>query len=729
MATISGVVLSMRCRGENGFWVFKMVVNDAEPSIPETTATVAGRLFGLVQVRPGTTVGFQGEWKSHQKHGRQFVPSGWLPYTRQVQDVERFLSDCIEGFAEPGLAKLVSDRFGMDTYQVLSNEPDRVRLLAGEDDPLREKLDRALLLWAQSRSLSGLAAFLKDYDLPSQLVEQISRAFGVGALETILQDPYRLLEIAGFDFAKADRFALRLGISMGDPRRVEGAILWVLRKALNQGHLFLRRGDIPQSIHEMLQEEHAEPFEGQDLPTTVAEGLLRLEARKTVRVDPGVGVYLPQSFLYEREAANKLARFKTPVDLQIDLGGFLETYEKNQRIGLSEAQKAGVFQLIQNRVLVLTGLPGTGKTTLVRSFVHLFKAAGLSHMLMAPTGIAAKRLAAVTGTDAMTIHRSLRYDGEGWGYNSYNKLLVGAVVVDEMSMVDQELFYRLLDALDPSAMLVLVGDDAQLPSVGAGNVLRELLSCPAIPHVRLTQIHRQALTSEIVQAAHKVNRGETPTLNSTPSEFQFVNCSDESTIADLIVRMAVKLKERDANFQVLSPKYAGPVGVDNLNSCLREALNPADDNKKEYKLFDTHFRVGDRLMVIRNNYDLSVYNGDMGKLHDVRKDELVVRIHGVGAGSVYMYVDIPKEKAPEMLRLAYATTVHKSQGSEYDTVILPVVKSQGRMLQRELFYTAITRAKRKVWLIGEANAVERAVANDRVVFRNTVFGNAVAEAV
>jgi len=348
---------------------------------------------------------------------------------------------------------------------------------------------------------------------------------------------------------------------------------------------------------------------------------------------------------------------------------------------------------------------------------------------MAPTGIAAKRLASVTGEEAMTIHRTFGFNGSAWDYNGAHKYGVGAVIVDETSMVDQELFYRILDALHPNTMVVLVGDDAQLPSVGPGNVMRELLACPHIPNVRLTQIFRQAATSAIVVASHKINKGKSPLpeQRDPESEFQFVQINDEGKIVDFIVEAAAKLKGRDANFQVLSPKYEGEVGVNILNDRLRERLNPSEPGKKEWKLGILFVREGDRLMVVKNDYGLNIYNGDMAKLISIERDFLAVRIHGIGAGAVDAMVNIPKTSAPHLLKLAYAITVHKSQGSEFDTILMPITRSQGRMLQRNLFYTAVTRARKKVWLLGDSMAVLRAIANDKVVQRNTIFGRVVSE--
>ena len=728
MATFRGRVLNVRHQ-KDGFAIFEMSVEDAHPATTSKTLMVSGSLCGVAQIRVAAPIGILGEWVEHPRYGRQVRPCGWEPYARTPADVERFLSACVCGFEDPVLVKLLVDRCGMSLYDKLTETPDELRAMFGEDDPKRLAVDKAIRGWQEARSLASLAVLLRDYDVGSNMVGQISQTFGLDAFNTIGRNPYLLLSVEGFTFARADRVAQRAGLSMDDPRRLEGAVLWVLRLEAQQGHLYVRRGDLPVLVNDMMMREEATPFEAEDLYTALMAAVDRLVASKALILDPEVGIYLPDLYRYEREGAKKLAGFVKPVQLDIDLPAFLSEYEKGHAIELSEAQRAGVRLLVENRVLVLTGLPGTGKTTLVRAFVRLFQTMGISHILMAPTGIAAKRLAAVTGSEAATIHRTFGcdYKGEKWDFNSYNKFSIGAVIVDEMSMVDQELFYRLLDALHPSTMLVLVGDDAQLPSVGPGNVLRELLGCEGVPNVRLTQIFRQAQQSEIVLASHRINRGEPVSLETRPpeSDFQFVRCEEENVLCDLIVKMAEKLKARDANFQVLSPKYDGIVGVTNLNNCLREALNP-DVGLAEWKAGKLHFRVGDRVMITQNDYVLGVYNGDMGKIKHIRKDEVEVGIHSAGLSDVPVL--IPKSKAITMLRLAYAITVHKSQGSEFDTILLPLVRAYGRMRQRNLFYTAVTRAKKKCWLLGDPASVQYAITNDKVVLRNTSFGHAVSEA-
>jgi exodeoxyribonuclease V alpha subunit len=726
MAKLTGRVSHVRFQSP-GHTVLDMVVEGDDKA--GAKITVAGSLCGLLQVRSGVRVGFLGDWVKHVKYGIQLKPYGWFPYAKSKGDVERFLSACVEGFEDSSLVELMVSKFGMGTFDTLSKSPNEVMGLAGEDVSLRDRLGRCTLNWSFACSFSGLSSFLKDYSLPSYAVRDIYLRFGESAIETITQNPYRVAGISGITFSVADNMARGMGVQKDDPRRVEGAILWLLKGLDDSGHLFARKEELVVSLDDLIRGEVLEPFDTslQSVNTAVASLVNRQDAFE----GPDSGVYLPDDWKYERESAKMLAGFIAPVKLDIDVDKFIEEYERGNQISFSDDQRDGILKLLKNRVLALTGLPGTGKTTLIRAFVQVFKRLGISFNLMAPTGIASKRLAAVTGSPAFTIHRTFRYNGDTWGYNAHNKYSIGAVILDEMSMVDQELFYRVLDALHPETMMVMVGDDAQLPSVGPGNVLKELMSCPDVPHVRLTQIFRQAHTSEIVVASHQVNRGEVPNLDKRPAdcEFQFVYLPNEEKICSLIVQMAAKLKGRDANFQVLSAKYDGVVGVTNLNERLREALNPnVEETKKECKVGPLHVRLGDRVMVIKNDYERGVYNGDMGKLVGISKENLRIRIHGMASDGIGFEFELPIDEAADELRLAYAVTVHKSQGSEFDTIILPMVRAHGRMLQRNLFYTAITRARKKVWVVGDPEAVRRAIDNDKVVQRNTVLSRAVSEA-
>lgn len=702
------------------FHVFAFSVIEASGYLTPRSTKVTGHLFGLTQVFRGLVVELDGEWITHVKYGRQFKIRSWRPWSRHSLDVKAFFQFAVSVFEDSALMDRFVEFFGNDSYEVLMG--DGAIKFAGDNEIAQRALQEAGAKWRVIRGLAALADFLQEYELGASLIASVFQKFGFDSVDVLTTNPYRLVEVEGVSFQRADEIAAGRGIAPGDPRRLAAAVLWSVRDQTRQyGHLYLRRGELVPLLSELVTRSGVAPFAVPDLTQAVSDALVGLENDGAVKVDPDVGVYPPELYTYERAGAAMLSRFLTPVELTLALGTFLSEYEATNGIELSDLQRQAVARLMLNRVLVVTGAPGTGKTTLIKTFVHLFRSLGISHALMAPTGIASKRLSHVTEAGASTIHRALKYDGFQWGFNGAQKLDVQAVIVDELSMVDQELFYRLLDALEPTTMLVLVGDDAQLPSVGPGNVLRELIACPSIPTIRLEHVFRQAQTSDIVLAAHKIRRGESP-LGLPPkeaTEFQFVRVTNEETIAELIVRMARKLKERDANFQVLSPKYEGAVGVDNLNTRLRDALNP-DVGQSSCDFLRFNVRVGDRLMIIKNDYKLNVYNGDIGKLLEIHRDRLSIRIHGIGRHPD-MVVDIPRDLAPNMLKLAYAVTVHKSQGEEFETVILPLVRGHGRMLQRNLFYTAITRARKKVWLLGEDDAVLKAVANAKVQQRNTVF--------
>jgi len=681
--------------------------------------TATGYFFGITRLISGATLEIEGEWARHPKYGRQYKVQRWKPWAKTVMGVALFLGECVDVFSDTALLQKVVSYFGKQTYEVLVG--DKV-LECTIDEKEREALCIAIERWNNVLGIATLSDFLQSYKLGAFLIAAVFHRFGFDSVEILSQNPYRLVEIEGVTFQRADLLAEQRGIGAGDPRRIAGAVLWVIRDQVRQqGHLFVRRGEVPSLLNDLSIREKTRPFDVPNISTAVEAALIELEKIEAVKIDPGVGIYTPEMYLYERGAAVMLSKFLAPSELIIDLDSFLKDYEKVNDITLSDLQREAVVQLLTHRALVVTGAPGTGKTTLIRTFVQLFRRLNIDYMLMAPTGIASKRLASVTEAAAQTIHRALRYDGFRWGRDNFDQLETQAVIVDEVSMLDMELFYRLLDALDTRTMLVLVGDDAQLPSVGPGNVLRELLACKAVPHIKLEQVFRQAETSDIVLAAHRIRKGASPLdlPSKENSEFRFWRMSDENEIAELVVKMAAKLKSRDANFQILSPKYDGVVGVNNLNTLLRDQLNP-DKGQPTWELADFFVRVGDRLMVIKNDYKLNIYNGDIGKLIEINRDSLVLRIHGVGT-IPDAKVSIPKDQAGLMLKLAYAVTVHRCQGEEFKTIILPLVRSQGRMLQRNLFYTAITRAREKVWVLGETEAVSKAIANDKVIQRNTVL--------
>lgn len=708
----------------DGFYILNMEVVDSDPPIAKAVETARGPLYGLLQVRSGVPLLLSGEWKRHPKYGRQFAIHSWQVWAEDEFDVETFLNVCVDGFMQRKVGATLVHAFGMSTFQVLTEDPGGVQANP-PGDLTSEELSEPLLGWERMLATRDLSALLKTGGLTATDIQAAIVRFGMEAPKVVQENPYRLMEIAGFSFQKVDALATHMGISPEDPRRLEGAILWNLQNRASEGHLYLPRGGIVKGVVDLLVSNN--------LPSTKAssedfEGAVqRLVDRNGLILETGLGVYLPDYYEYERVSARFLAGLNKPSTIEVNPEPFLEEYERANQITLSEAQRQAVESLRDHRVLVLTGLPGTGKTTAVRALVRFFEEARIRFSLMAPTGIAAKRLASVTGHDASTIHRALHYDGNTWRYGPHNRFITDAVIVDEVSMVDQELLYRLLTALRPDTMLVLVGDDAQLPSVGPGNVLRELVACEAIPRVSLSQIFRQSEKGDIVTNSHRINRGEVPILADpkTDTEFKFVRMSDEERIVNAIVTMALKLKDRNANFQVLSPKYEGTTGVNNLNEKLRDALNPP--GPREWKRGGLHFRVGDRLMVTRNDYKRSVYNGDVGKLIRINKDNIIVKIHDVGEQGFDMEVEFTNEAAADKLRLAYAITVHKSQGSEFDTILMPIVQAHGRMLQRNLLYTAVTRARQRVWLLGEERAIRKAVDNNQVIRRNTVLGRAVAD--
>lgn len=722
MDTIEGTIGSVIYNSGQFFILEFTAAGNEGRGKPTGGMTAKGNFFGLVTLRRGMTIRLRGKWGRSQKYGRQFNVQDWEPFAHNVLGIKQFLSEAIPEF-DFIMADAIVDEYGRDTFTVLSETPNRILEDIKTFDA--HNLKMAIASWEKTMAVRQLSSVLKEGGISLSDIGAAVNRFGMEAPKIVKENPFRLMEIPGFSFPKVDKLAATLGFDSDSPCRVEGAILWALSEGTKEGHLYLRKSNIVSLLPVVPTVEGALPLT--DAPDRGINPSLRsLLERKAIHVELGVGAYLPEMREYEFGAARKLASMVAPTTWNVELEPFLEEFEKSSSLNLSDAQKDAVRQVIEHKVLALTGLPGTGKTTAVRALVRLFETARVAFTLMAPTGIAAKRLAHVTGYPASTIHRALGYDGVAWKCGEDNRYMTDAVIVDEVSMVDMELFYRLVSSLREDTMLVCVGDDAQLPSVGPGNVLKELLACKDIPHVRLTQIFRQSESGDIVTNSHLINSGEFPVLAADPkedTEFSYIRLSDEYKIKRYIVKMAAKLKAKDANFQVLAPKYDGVVGVDALNDALRDVLNP--EGPPEWQGKRQRFRVGDRVMVIKNNYQKGVYNGDVGKLLYIGNERLMIRVYGVGDNSD-LEVSFTEGEADMYLRLAYAITVHKSQGSEFDTIIMPVVMSQGRMLQRNLLYTGVTRAKKKVWLLGEESAIRQAIANNKVLSRNTAFAAAIS---
>lgn len=757
----SGRVHSVVFENESEAFYILRVVLDQEcitSDLSSGTITLRGEIPGL-QISVGLWFGFEGVWEDHPNHGRQ-VKVTRAPVLKDGWDKDTCAKILLSHGIGPSIVTSIKDHFGermgnalLDLDEI-SKVPGMTDFLAGH---IRDK-------WATARSHYLTLGFLSDLGLPQGKIRQVWSIFGDEAKEVLSKNPWALVQISGITFNDADTVATRLGLecSHKNPLRVEGAVLYASREGRGFGHLYSRTGELFQAVRDI------DPFVTEK---DIASAIKSLVSQKSLVVErePSSGitaVYDPWLHKVESEAASMLmerfqnAKIKSDSSIRYAKAlvsedscslreAVLKTLARNSAAGgmtLSPKQTEGVLNAVVEPISVITGLPGSGKTSSLRTAVAIMQEAGMSLLLVAPTGIAAKRLASVTGLNASTIHRAFRsrgasrdqgreatYSGvvgesltlsgsdgsdEVWGFSPGDPHPAEVVIIDESSMVDQHLLFRILHCTRSDARLVFVGDAAQLPSVGPGNVLRDLLASKLFPTVTLTEVFRQAETSPIIRAAHDVHAGRVPEA-PVGTDFSLIHLTDEAQVASTIVTMATRLFEKRSNFQVLSPRHSGTIGVTALNTRLREAINPKQPTLQEIKLGSEVLREDDRVMVVKNDYTLGIYNGDVGKVASIdrKAKEIEVKIHGPPV----LHVRIPFKSAGNLLRLAYAITAHRSQGQEYDVILLPLLPSFGLQLQRNLFYTAITRARKKVVLVGSAEAMAMAVANDKEGDRNTLF--------
>lgn len=662
----------------------------------------------------GDRLEVKGHWVQHKRYGRQFAADGWSRIIPEsVDGIERFLgSGAVKGMG-PALAHRVVAAFGKDTMAVLEKDPQRLLEVEGIGP---KKLAVITESFYEEKQVNDIAYDLEQHGVAGRYASRLLQKYGDDVHYVLTEEPYRMIaEIDGIGFKTADQIALAYGMDRQDPQRLSAGLTYVLRTMTQNGHVCIPDTELVRRAAFILQADALglhdilrEAIEVGQLCTADFEGTLY--------------VYTPEAYEEEEYIAGRIGEMGNmkPLPMKTHVQLFLDRWQDARHFELADKQREAVEKSLQSGMTVITGGPGTGKTTVVQTIIRLAEQEGLRILLCAPTGRAAKRLAETTQRKAKTIHRLLVPDGhvgamQVFEYNETKMLPADLVIVDEVSMLDMEMMYHLLSALKPQCRCILVGDADQLPSVGAGAVLHDIIASGQVPVVRLDTIFRQKEGGRIVTNAHLINSGRLPVVNED-QEFRFVEIDNEADGAEKISALYnSELLETGDKFavQVLSPMYKNPCGVDNLNQLIQERFNPPAEGKAELKGKNVVFRVGDKVMQKHNDYEKGVFNGDMGEIFAIQKDMVYVR---------YPEQDVKYEgQEVDEITLAYAITVHKSQGSEYHTVIMVLVNSHAIMLQRNLFYTAVTRAKRKVILVGTKRAVQTAVQNQRTSRRFTLL--------
>jgi exodeoxyribonuclease V alpha subunit len=696
--------------------------------------TVTGN---LPELAPGEHLTLSGRWVSHPKHGVQFqveICEQTLPAT--LAGIRRYLGSGLVRGIGPRLAERIVQHFGHETLQIIEEAPQR---LAEVTDIGATRSRWIAAAWQEQKQVKEIMLFLHSHGVSTNLAVKIYKQYGDQALAVVQNDPYRLArDIYGIGFKTADKIARALGLPVDHPSRIEAGILFVLGKQTDDGHVYLPLGELTNLAAELLGidssliapalerlaaegrvEQEVLPLSISPEPTETGQPPATVEEAKAAYGQPAV--YLAALYASETGLANSLRSLADtwPTRLSDVPPAFIDLDP-----ALSEQQRQAIRSALGHPLSVLTGGPGTGKTTAIRALIAGLESAQKRYALASPTGRAAKRLSQATGRPASTLHRLLGFaPGEGFKFNANNPLPVDFLVVDEASMLDVLLANHLLKALRPGVHLLLVGDVDQLPSVGAGDVLRDVIASGAAAVTRLEVIFRQAASSHIITNAHRINKGQMPVFTDGPENGDFFLFpadapDDAAQWVENIVCKRIPAKfgfhPRD-QIQVLAPMYRGPAGVDALNTRLQAALNPPGLMKAERTLYGRTLRVGDKLMQVQNNYDKDVFNGDIGYLFAINPVDQTLTIDFDGRGLVYDWSEA------DQLVLAYAVSVHKAQGSEFPVVVIPLVTQHYLMLQRNLLYTAVTRARQLCVLVGSKRAINIAVHTNKVTQRYTAL--------
>ena len=684
---------------ENGYSVMKVKVKGYDDLV-----TLVGN---LLEVPAGSVLLCEGEWRVDKRYGQQFQCETWeevMPAT--AYGIEKYLGSGLVKGIGPKFAKLIVGHFGTDTIEVIETDIERLYEVPGIGKKRVEKIRES---WEKQKDIKYVMLFLQGFGVSTAYAAKIYRQYGKESIDKVKENPYRLADdIWGIGFKTADGIARKMGYEMNYERRLLSGLIYTLNQLADEGHCYAEEEQLIATAKQMLEADEE----------CIRTAMTHAIETEDLMLD-GTAIYLPPFYYAECGTANRLnALVHTKEAGSIFTARFdLAKLQRETGIEYDDVQVEAIRQAIASKVMVLTGGPGTGKTTTTKAIIAALQSAGMRILLAAPTGRAAKRMSEATGMEAKTIHRLLEYNPQdGYKRNDENPLEGDALIVDECSMIDIILMNNLTKALPTKMRLVLVGDIDQLPSVGAGNVLRDIIDSGVIPVVRLTRIFRQAQSSRIVMSAHAINRGCFPDIsNGQHTDFFFMKQEEPEKVAETIVslvrdRLPKAYRQPTANIQVLTPMQRGVVGAANLNMVLQQALN---HNTAALVRGGYTYKEGDRVMQLRNNYDKDVYNGDLGYVRSVDMEERTLTVDFDGQLVEYEVSELDE------LTLAYATTIHKSQGSEYPIVVMPVLMTHYVMLQRNLIYTGITRAKKICVLVGQTKAIAYAIHNMKVLKRNT----------
>lgn len=724
MDEIQGTIHEVVFRNEqNGYTVLELGDN-------KDIHTLVG-YFSFINI--GETIKAYGKWVQHPDYGTQFKVETYTAVTpATVNGIEKYLASGLIPGIGPHTAKKLVEKFGLDTLDIIQYNPDRLTEVEGIGE---KKAARIFEAFQEQKELRDIMMFLEQYGIGPAYAVRIYKTYGAGTIAEIKENPYKLADdVFGIGFKMADSVALSMGISKSSEYRIASGTRYVLNQYHGNGHSFVPQEELVKASAAILGVDEAR----------IEDILLKLFIDKKIVVDT-VGdiraVYSVPFFKAELGTARRLMQLSyygiPPLDVDVDKD--IEAIEKEDGIELAENQRKAVKEAASKGILVITGGPGTGKTTTIKTIIKLFEKKGLDVLLAAPTGRAAKRMQEATGREAKTIHRLLEYGcGESdeeafFQKNEDSPLECDAIIIDEVSMIDILLMNNLLKAIAEGTRVVLVGDVDQLPSVGPGNVLRDIIDSGAVPVVRLNEIFRQAESSMIVVNAHKINRGEAPAISPKNSDFFFIRRESQedivSTILELCCKRLPKFTGLDfyEGIQVLSPMKKGICGVLNLNKELQKVLNPASSKKNEKTYREVVYRVGDKVMQIKNNYKMKwqsitdfekegegIFNGDLGTIVSIDNEDQYMEVVFDGERMVRYDFSMLDE-----LEHAYALTVHKSQGSEFPVLVMPLTFGPPLLLTRNLLYTALTRAKNMVVLVGKEKYLYQMIENNHITKRHS----------